>query len=391
MKEPMRNIAIVVLFAVGMVLVGCAAPSSGAAPEAGAAKPELSARNPEPALAVKITDLGAAPGPEIPKGTATYEARYVKKIEADGKLGDWKEAKWVELKDKKHMGGEGWAGPEDLSGRFALAFSDEGLCFAAVVTDQEFFNDHAGDGLWQGDSIQIALDPMLDRSVAAYESDDVEIGFALVSGKVDTWRWSGELAGGPGPLADAQISIKRDEDAKLTRYEACIPYRALRPFNPRVMTRCGVDVIINDNDGRGRAFFAEWTGGIASKKDPSCFAVVSFTGGPRPAKPALVGGFRRQTVVVELGEPLEFLLWTNCREPVDAVVETQLVNEAANETKSSRSAITVERGHRKCRVSIATENIQAARYRVNLSLLQQGKKVAPQSSWTVYVVPPRED
>jgi len=380
-----RDVAVLALGFTWATLAGCAA--SGTA--------KTVADKPAKAGCIKITPLKPEAQAKLPKGVPTYEARYVAKgkIKVDGKLGDWKKAAWIELKDRKYVGGgPGWDGPEDLSARFAVAFDTQGLYFAAEVTDDKFFSKHAGEALWRNDSIQIAVDPMLDRSAGVYQPDDVELGFALVNGKPQAWRWVGETAGGPGSVQGATIVIRRDEDAHKTIYEVYIPQKAMRPLDLGVMTRCGFDMIVNDNDGDGRAFYVEWTPGIGATKDPSSFGVVTFRGAPESAEPALVAGLQRRTVVVEVGEPLEFLLWTTCRKGVDTVLEAELTYETKEQTKKSESftaPVCIEPGHRKYRIEIATNKLAVARYTAQLRLKRKGTNVTELST-TVYVVPRSE-
>ena len=55
-----------------------------------------------------------------------------------------------------------WSGPSDLTARGYLMWDPSYLYFACEVIDDALFPPSAGTGLWAGDAIQVAIDPLRD-------------------------------------------------------------------------------------------------------------------------------------------------------------------------------------------------------------------------------------
>jgi len=195
----------------------------------------------------------------------------------DGELGEWASFPAVEL-------GEGqvvilderrfrWAGPADLSAKVWLGWSGKGLCLAARVWDDLFSQDFEGERIWLGDSVQIALDPLLDGGESGYGPDDSEYGLALTKSGPVVWRHHAQEGRKEGKVR-AEVAIRRLPDG--LSYEALIPWGEVRPLSP-ALGEFGVSVIVNDNDGKGRKGWVEWTPGIGfAPKSPGKFARAAF-------------------------------------------------------------------------------------------------------------------
>mgnify|MGYP000655918065 CR=1 FL=1 len=137
--------------------------------------------------------------------------------------------------------------PGDLAARLALAVDDARLCVAAEVTDDVHVQPHHGADLWKGDSIQIGLDPTLERREDGYGEEDHELGFALDDGRPVVWRFAGRRGQPPGPVEGAEVRIIRADGR--TVYEASVPLAELRPMSPDLWSQAGLDVVVNDCDG----------------------------------------------------------------------------------------------------------------------------------------------
>lgn len=162
----------------------------------------------------------------------------------DADLADWS-GPWVDLPGTRFELLGKSAGPQDLSARIALAYDDANLYFAADVTDDVHRQAQDGWWIWDGDCVQIALDPLNARNAGGFTQHQHEFGFALKDGKPVTWRWFGQEP--PGPIPGVRVVIRRDEDAHRTRYEAAIPLELLRPLMPG-RRYAGVCVVVADAD-----------------------------------------------------------------------------------------------------------------------------------------------
>jgi len=200
-------------------------------------------------------------------------------FKADGDLAEWADATPVaigEVQEQRDM--PGWAGPDDCSGRWYAAWDQDNLYFAAAIRDnvhvQKTDTVHAGD-IWRSDSIQLAIDAAGDAkpssNVPQYDNvNDYELGFALgAEGPLD-WIWVNP-GDQPGQANFKQLAVVRDETAKVTYYEAAIPWSILKlPGSPEGRW-IGFNVLVNDDDGESRRGWINWAPGIGNWKDPSLF------------------------------------------------------------------------------------------------------------------------
>jgi hypothetical protein len=115
--------------------------------------------------------------------------RATPRLDAD--FGDWP-GNWSPV---AHVvqGAENYSGPQDLSGAFQVAWSNEGLYFAVRVTDDRYRSGPAGTDQWQGDGIEIHFDRHLaaDFDNPQANGDDYQVGIAFGPGRNELrgYRW----------------------------------------------------------------------------------------------------------------------------------------------------------------------------------------------------------
>ena len=162
-----------------------------------------------------------------------------------------------------------WEGPNDLSAVVWTGWDETNFYFSAEVRDNMHFNGKAGNDIWNGDSIQMAFAPlaMSDMGTSGYGPNDTELVLALAQDQPAACQ-------GRGPGKAWQINgyaVKRDEAAKLTRYEAAIPWSALG-IEPKAGKIFGFNFVIFDDDsGAGPNFWYQLSPGITSGKNPALF------------------------------------------------------------------------------------------------------------------------
>lgn len=174
-----------------------------------------------------------------------------------------------------------WKNAEDCTATWQCAWDARNLYLIVDVNDDVHAQSctkapnvaHPSGNIWQGDSVQIAIDLACDAkpcsNVPQYDGvNDVEFGMALAADGTIFCTWAnpnGEL----GVMLLDSLKITRDEKAKTTRYEATIPWTTFgvtSPMNPRWM---GFNIVVNDDDGAGGKGSLQWTPGITRSKDPS--------------------------------------------------------------------------------------------------------------------------
>lgn len=191
---------------------------------------------------------------------------------ADG-AGD-ADAPSVTVADAGHyssLGGQ-WEGAGDLSARAKLRWDEERLYVTVSVRDDVHAQSWTGGDIWQGDSLQLGID--LSRQDGNASPDVSELGFALNGqGTVSSWRWRAPQGLSTGILPGVQADISRDAAEGVTLYELAIPFTQLHApgtvFTPEAAI--GFTLLLNENDGAGRAGFMEYNQGIGTSKDATLY------------------------------------------------------------------------------------------------------------------------
>ncbi|MBO5060895.1 MAG: S-layer homology domain-containing protein [Clostridia bacterium] len=192
----------------------------------------------------------------------SYDIYKAKDIVIDGKLGDWDNYSYSHLilptEDVQVSFFESYEGPEDLSGVFWFAWSEDGLYMAAFVNDnvKHVVN---GTGCWSGDSIQFAAG--IDNSYGP------EFGFST-EGVVYRYK-TGKATMGP---EDVVFAVGEEKDSII--YELFFPWGTLSSGRPSEYFPFGI--CMNENDGDGRKGWIETTGGIADTKRAADFWVLKL-------------------------------------------------------------------------------------------------------------------
>lgn len=165
----------------------------------------------------------------------------------DGDLGDrtWQWTEGVYLEEWEELGGSS-KGPEDISLTFYVVWDDDNLYFAAEVSDDEQLHENTGDNIWNGDSIQMAIDPTGERQIAGFDGNSYEYNFGLdLNDKVVLSR----LFGHPDSKGnEAELMIVRDDDKEKTYYELRIPAEDIAPAEFGAGKQIGFGMIYNDGD-----------------------------------------------------------------------------------------------------------------------------------------------
>jgi hypothetical protein len=132
------------------------------------------------------------------------------------------------------------------------------------------------ENLWEGDSIQVSIDPqrklLNSQSHGQLERNFHEFGFALhENGTVMSWRWIAAKGHNTGTVDNVECAIKRD--GSITTYEVAIPWTDIETNNINIQEggTIGFSLLLNENDGQERRGWMEYMGGIGDDKDPSKF------------------------------------------------------------------------------------------------------------------------
>ena len=185
-------------------------------------------------------------------------------INIDGNLSEWNGYPKFGLPTKPDQYQVYIAGSDkDIDAYCQYAYDDENFYLAIYVKDDIFCEDQNPDRYWNGDSIQIA---MCDVG----QTYDAEFGFAHHADGVGTVHSNTH-----GESVLSTIELKTTQKGDETIYEARIPWSTR--YKDGVLPEGFLfDVIVNDNDGKDRAYCVELAPGIAEGKNSKEFPYLEF-------------------------------------------------------------------------------------------------------------------
>lgn len=217
------------------------------------------------------------------KPTLTF-ARTDKPLPCDGSTAAWQQLPAVKLEGWHHLflAGEAdarvavkrgiWKGPVDLSATFRGAYDGKHLYLCVEVQDDLHKNAQTKPvDLWNGDSVSFGFDPENDKRMG-YHGNDAECGIALNDkGAQLGFRWF-ELGKYTMKPLEAQAKVTRNEERKVTVYQAALPLEALG-LKAEPGLKFGFSCLVNDSDDKenydkGMAL----SPGLWDPKNPSQYA-----------------------------------------------------------------------------------------------------------------------
>ncbi len=162
--------------------------------------------------------------------------------------------------------------PGETKGRFAAGFTSAGLELLVEVEDPVHVMKADNGKVWEFDSLQFAL----DTKGEGFDVDRIEFAAALgEDGKPVLWKvYAPNLAGDlPARYTPAGERVRNGrcrierKDGR-TVYRIAVDASELYPFSLEQQPRVRFSLLVNNNDGKGRAAWIEWGSGIGGVKDP---------------------------------------------------------------------------------------------------------------------------
>ena len=190
----------------------------------------------------------------------------------DGDISDWEDAYPIYINAPKNADRpESWSGTE-CSTRAFVKWDNDHLYVLADVYDERFLQEYTGTNMWQGDCIQLSLDPLNDgkNDNGGYRSDDYEMGFSYTAKGHEFFSWVS-----PSPLPAGVVDwfkVVRNNDMSITRYIISIDKSLISNVDLTEGNVLGLNLAINDADILGRENFYQFTLGTADSKNPDYYA-----------------------------------------------------------------------------------------------------------------------
>jgi len=204
-------------------------------------------------------------------------------IEIDADLSEWGEDYGIKLDNEaqKELITE-WGGEEDLSVEASLKWDANYLYMMAKVKDDIHSQPFEGDGLWAGDSLQIAFDSArYNNGYYKYPETEgyTEFGVAMYEDRVTLGTYSVPDENKEGVAKKGEFAVKREGD--ITFYEMAMPWSELLPERKHAARNYvfGFSMLANENDGDGREGYLRYLDGIGSAKKPEWYGDLLLCGG----------------------------------------------------------------------------------------------------------------
>ncbi|RAU96132.1 hypothetical protein DQG13_20915 [Paenibacillus sp. YN15] len=183
---------------------------------------------------------------------------------------DWSTAEAIS--QYHNLGGPGLSGPEDLSGTVTLNWDEEKLYITADITDDVLFYEAEQKDMYLNDGFQFGI----VRGIPGESGEWYDSGFARTPAGLQVYHWITPAGVPVGLVENSGLSITRNEEQKLTRYEFALPWTELAPINPAEDEVFSFSLLLNENDGTGRRGYLEWGSGIGASKDPKKYRTVQL-------------------------------------------------------------------------------------------------------------------
>ena len=191
----------------------------------------------------------------------------------DGSIEQWKDAYPLYINAPNNpLDEEEWSN-STMAAKIYTKWDDEHMYILADVYDDKHLQEYFGSNIWQGDSLQVSIDPANDDATA-YASDDLEVGFSKTPDGDEFYAWKSP-SDLPGGTVD-WIKIVRDDAARRTKYIISLDKSIIANLNLKSGNIFGMNFALNDADMLGRDAYYQFTKGTADAKNPSLYADFKF-------------------------------------------------------------------------------------------------------------------
>ena len=204
-------------------------------------------------------------------------------IAIDGNLQDWPTSPDFTLDKQEQIvymaTPNVWDGPQDLSTKAWVGWTEVGLYFAFDVKDDVHRQTSADETLWHGDHMEIQLDTQLEKDYdnPGMNYDDFQIGLSLGDFEnvpIASFAWFNG-SNNPGPIQGLQMAYSLTDGGYTL--EAFIPAAALPGIMLSEGSILGMNVSASDADdiGQGQQLMLS-TSKIRTYADPRTFGKITL-------------------------------------------------------------------------------------------------------------------
>ena len=167
--------------------------------------------------------------------------------------------------------------PTGFNARFSAAFTSSGVDILVEVSDNKHYQNYSKSKLYQGDSIQFAI----DSTGHGVTSERVEFQAGLKDKSILWKNFAPPLAGdlpdrytyAPGEVRFGSVVIEKEPG--LLRYKIHVSKDDIYPFSYCHNQPVRFALLVNNNDGKGRDGYLEWGSGIGNGKFPADYGTLT--------------------------------------------------------------------------------------------------------------------
>lgn len=216
---------------------------------------------------------------------ALFSPHAKQKITIDGNLDDWKNIPGVTLNAEENrysMKNAVWtSGDKSITAEFKSSW-DENYFYLAVLVKKDSFNpgSRSASKIWDGDSLQVAFDPLRNalKKNMSYDDDDFEYSLGSFNGSAAVYRAIASsdkydsLFKATGLIDKGEVQLSVNQLPGKIIYEAAFAKRAVSPFKLEAGSSARFNMIVNIHNGKERIGWLELTPGIGTlPKNPGEF------------------------------------------------------------------------------------------------------------------------
>jgi hypothetical protein len=242
-------------------------PTSPLSPTFTAAAEQTAVVVTPPAASLTPTLPVVAPTLPLPGGTAVATVappadggrvsaiRLANPPAIDGNLAEWDDTPTYESAYRVYSA-PGWNGTDDVTAVWRLAWDDNNLYIAVVVTDDTHVQTQTGNLIFRGDSVDMQFETNRARGSSRLGPSNYQITFSpgdFAMLPPSAFRFQGTAE---GQILDApgghRVTVAAQRTADGYTLEASVPWSDLN-LTPAPGLVLGVALNVNDNDGPGTA------------------------------------------------------------------------------------------------------------------------------------------
>ncbi len=213
---------------------------------------------------IKISDKNGNASPIV----LTFLKRNVRKANA---VQAGQEGKWLDFSGDENWAPWGGNDKTEIKAKFRSFWTKETLRIEVDVEDAIFSQKYPAASSWQGDSVQIAIQPLKDGEV--FSRKFVEICAAMTED-------------GPAVFCHHELVKNKNKKPIGLLSKSALEFSVSKGKMKYIITlnlselglpelkegsRLGFSLLVNNNDGRGRKGYLHWGDGIAKSKNPAEF------------------------------------------------------------------------------------------------------------------------